>query len=87
MNSPTPEAPPADPGLGKIVFWSTRDGNAELYAMNADGSNVTRLTFHNGIDTVPRWSPDGSRIAFASTRTGDFEIYVMDADGSNTIRA
>jgi formylglycine-generating enzyme required for sulfatase activity len=45
--------------------------------MNADGSDVRRLTDHPADDYWPTWSPDGSQIAFASERDGNFEIYVM----------
>ena len=68
---------------GRIAFNSERDGNTEVYVMNADGSGVTNLTTSPSIDGLPGWSPDGSRIAFVSNRDGDFEIYVMDADGSD----
>ena len=73
---------------GKIVFHSNRDGNREIYTMNSDGSNQTRLTFHNADDVLPTWSPDGNQIAFASYRADHEkkEIYVMDADGSNQRR-
>ncbi len=67
----------------KIVFISDRDGSEELYIMNADGSDVTRLTDTGGhISYDHRWSPDGRRIAFASDQSGNYEIYVMNADGS-----
>jgi Tol biopolymer transport system component len=72
---------------GRIVFFSRRDGDAEIYVMNADGSGQTRLTTVGGDDTAPKFSPDGTRIVFASTRdSGDSEIWVMDADGSNPVR-
>ena len=67
----------------KIVFYSKRDGNNEIYTMNSDGSKQTRLTFNEEADTVPVWSPNGQQIAFDSQRDGNWEIYVMDADGSN----
>jgi len=70
---------------GKIVFVSDRDGNPEIYSMDADGSNVKRLTDSNAKDVEPCWSPDGKRIAWASNRTGDWDIWVMDADGGNQI--
>ena len=74
-------APPS-----RIMFTSTRDGNREIYVMDADGSNQQRLTDSPAIDEFGSWSPDGSRIAFESTRDGNREIYVMDADGSNQQR-
>jgi hypothetical protein len=67
---------------GCIAFASNRDGNWEIYVMNADGSGVTRLTNNPADDRVPSWSPDGRRIAFDSKRDGNYEIYVMNADGS-----
>ncbi len=72
---------------GKIAFVSDRDGNAEIYVMDADGSNQTNLTNNPAnnpyLAPVPAWSPDGSKIAFVSDRDGNAEIYVIDADGSN----
>jgi Tol biopolymer transport system component len=69
--------------MGKIAFSSTRDGNSEIYVMNPDGTDVTRLTHNPGYDALPAWSPDGKEIAFVSNRDGNNEIYVMKADGSN----
>ena len=71
------------PLWGKIVFKSQRDGNHEIYRMDSDGSNVTRLTFNEAIDGVPAWSPNGQQIVFHSDRDGNAEVYVMDADGQN----
>jgi len=70
----------------KIAFVSDRDGNAEIYSCNADGSNIRRLTNNAATDDQPAWSPDGSHIAFVSDRTGQSEIYIMNADGSNVVR-
>ena len=67
----------------QIVFYSQRDGNQEIYVMNAaDGSNQTRLTSVNANDSDPSWSPDHTKIAFESDRDGTANIYVMNADGS-----
>ena len=65
-----------------IVFVSWRDGNGEVYAMDADGSGPRNLTQNPAKDVRPAWSPDGRRIAFASRRDGNSEVYVMNADGS-----
>jgi hypothetical protein len=66
----------------KIAFASNRDGNFEVYSMEADGSARTRLTANPALDGTPGFSADGARIAFASSRTGNGDIYVMNADGS-----
>ena len=43
--------------ISKIAFESSRDGNIEIYTMNADGSNQTRLTTNDAVDSSPVWSP------------------------------
>ena len=69
---------------GRIVFTSTRDGNSEIYVMDADGGKQERLTDNPTDDGDPAWSPDGHRIAFVSNRgDGRYQIYVMHTDGSN----
>ena len=69
---------------GRIVFSSFRDGNPEIYVMDANGRNQERLTNHPAYDYDPDWSPDGTKIAFVSSRDGGREqIHVMDADGKN----
>ena len=60
----------------KIVFSSNRDGNYEIYVMNAsDGSNQKKLTTNPSGDISPAWSPDASEIAFTSDRDGYYEVY------------
>jgi TolB protein len=79
-NPPFVNANPAwSPDGSKILFHSGRDINSELYWMNPDGSDQTRLTFNDATDVESSWSPDGSRIAFQSDRGGNYDVYVMDA--------
>lgn len=77
--------PSWSPDGTKIAFATSRDGNAEIYVMNADGSNPVNLTQHAGFDLSPVWSPDGTKIAWFTTRDGNGEIFVMNADGSNPV--
>ena len=71
----------------QIAFTSGRDGNAEIYVMDADGKNQRRLTHHPADDSLPSWSPDGQKIAFSSYRNGgNIQIFVMGSDGQNPIR-
>ena len=55
--------------------------------MEADGSNLRRLTDREGMDGLPTWSPDGSYIAFQSDRDGESqEIHVMEVESGNVQR-
>jgi Tol biopolymer transport system component len=81
--------PDWSPDGQRIAFTSRRDGNNEIYVMNADGSNQTRLTNAPGDDFAPSWSPDGTQIAFVSDRdqsAGIYDLYIMNTDGSNVTR-
>ena len=76
------QTPAWSPDGRKLAFVSRRDGNSEIYVMNADGSEQGNLTQHPASDSHPSWSPDGRKLAFVSRRDGNSEIYVMNADGS-----
>lgn len=68
---------------GVIAFTSLRDGDAEIYAVNADGTGTTNLTNSPVYeDSRPAWSPDGSQIAFQGESGGDVNLFVMNPDGS-----
>jgi len=82
-------SPEEDWRQGRIVFDSERDGNFEIYVMNADGSNQQNLTNYSRDDQFPAWSPDGNRISFTSWGREDglrAAIFAMDPDGSNVTR-
>jgi Tol biopolymer transport system component len=71
---------------GTLIFQSRRDGNYEIYRVQADGTGFTNLTNDPGDDKWAVWSPDGKQIAFNSDRSGLWGLYVMNADGSNPRR-
>jgi CSLREA domain-containing protein len=68
-----------------IAFESNRNGSSEIFAMDADGSNVTQLTHDPAtvIDTAPSISPDGQTIVYQSTVGGVTQIWAMSGGGSN----
>src|SRR5690606_27961927 len=63
----------------QIVFRSTRDGTFDLYLMDADGTNVRRLTNDAWRENFPVFSPAGDAIAFSSDRDG-----AVDRAGNRT---
>src|SRR5262249_40037420 len=87
QNAAADRQPAWSPDGSRIAFVSDRDGRQDLYVMNADGSNPTRLT--DGcclsVDAEPTWSPDGKQIAFGSTGpfNGGWHIWGVNADGTN----
>ena len=77
----TPQPRDTSPS-GKIVFTAQRDGDSEIYEMNADGTDQTRLTSNMIADTRPAYSPAGQQIAFMSGELGESQIYLMNRDGT-----
>jgi TolB protein len=86
ISSSSDRSPAWSPEGSRIAFTSTRSGNAEIYAMNVDGTAVTRLTSHAAADGEPAWSPNSGQLAFISDRDGAKDLYVMNADGSGVRR-
>lgn len=80
--SPSVSPIPSSRGSGKILFVSDRDGNEEIYVMDFDGRNQTRLTQNPGRDIYPQWSPDGTKIAFLSEEENTRGLFVMNSDSN-----
>ena len=65
------------------MFFSS----SEIYVMNANGTNIRRLTNNNVSDSYPRWSPDGSFISFTMDLSNQqWEVFIMNVDGTNIRR-
>ena len=87
-NNPADDYDPAwSPDGTRIAFTSKRDGNEEIYAMSADGSNVTRFTNSPDKKSGYAWSPDGSNFAFISSDDiwwDKSNIIIISLDGKVT---
>ena len=60
---------------GKIAFTSDRDGEWDIYLMDGDGENPSKLTE----GSMPAWLPGGARIGFVHRR----DIWTIDREGTN----
>ncbi|HEU5098207.1 MAG TPA: hypothetical protein VFU22_04125, partial [Roseiflexaceae bacterium] len=75
-------APTLSPDGRRVAY--SKDG--DIFVVNADGSQNTRVTNDAAHDSFPSWSPDGQRIAFARDSDGTRFLYVMHADGSQQLQ-
>jgi WD40 repeat protein len=64
----------------EVIYVSSRDGDAELYA----GTRRLTAFYRDDFDPVP--SPDGKTILFSSDRDGTTRLYTMALDGTNLTR-
>lgn len=72
------------PDGSRIAFASDKDGVFNLYTIDANGENRTRMTNSTGDDIQPDWSPGGGKIAFASDQASVVhQIYWMDVNTGN----
>jgi tricorn protease len=77
--------PSISPDGNLIAFTAEYDGNAEVYVMNINGGDITRLTFHPGADEVIGWNSTKNKIMFASGRNSPsryVKMYLISPDGT-----
>lgn len=58
----------------------------DIWTVSRDGGVASRLTTHQGVESDPRFSPDGSRVAFTGEYDGNTDVYVVSADGGEPKR-
>lgn len=78
--------PKLSPDGTKIAFVSDVENNFDIYVLDLNSGEITRITDSPEKDASPSWSPDGKHLVFESFRDGNLEIYVTNIDGSNAIR-
>ena len=77
-------SPHWSPDESRIAFESNRDGNVEVYVINASGGparNVSNVPLAD--DHGPTWSPDGQQLVFYSNREGNWDVFVTTVDGAS----
>jgi Tol biopolymer transport system component len=71
--------PAWSPDGTRIAFYRITSSARDIYAVNADGSNLRQLTTAATQDSDPAWSPDGTRIAYVVCCQ---DVWIMNADGT-----
>jgi Tol biopolymer transport system component len=85
VEGPADDSDPAwSPDGSMLAFSSDRDGDREIYVMDAKNGAIDQLTHNSIADWDPTWAPTGARIAFVRTWNG--RIITMRADGSRQER-
>jgi uncharacterized repeat protein (TIGR01451 family) len=69
----------------RIAFERQVPGNYEIYAVNADGTDLVNISDIAGGDVSPQYSPDGTKIAWVHFLGGVGEIFLANADGSGKV--
>jgi len=81
---PADDRPRWSPTGSFVAFMSNaRDGNYEIYTVDATSREVTRLTDSPSMDVLPTVSPDGRWVAFASNREGGWQLYAVPSTGGD----
>ena len=80
----TNSSPAFSPDGNQVAFMSSLHGDPQIYATDANGYHMRRLTYSLGVSTSPAWNPKtGQQIIFVSDRGGLPDLFEMNADGSN----
>jgi len=78
--------PAFSPDGSRIAFTSTRDGQPEIYIMDADGTSAGRLTNSPGADGDASFTADGQSVVFHSQRTGHRQIFLQPITSSDAVQ-
>ena len=92
QNKSYEESPNWSPSGKEIIFTrqlrdssdTSHAANGEIFRINLNGSNLTRLTNKAGYDSGAKFSPNGKQIAFyGSNEKNNWDLYIMNSDGTD----
>ena len=71
------------PQTAGIALTISKDGNPELYTINASGGGARRLSHSRGVESGPTWSPGGDEIIYSFDGNGGPQLYRISASGGS----
>ncbi|MFA5778596.1 MAG: Tol-Pal system beta propeller repeat protein TolB [Elusimicrobiota bacterium] len=69
----------------KIAFSNTMSGSKEIWCVDYDGKNLTRLTYNNSISVLPKFSSDGKYIYYTTYKDGNPDIFRYDFEKNRSV--
>lgn len=75
------------PNGDSLLFVSSRTGNGDLYLLDLESEELTRLTDSPQTEYYPEWSSDGNMIVYTSRESGSFRIKAMVKDSNGYWKA
>ena len=79
------DRPTWSPAPYNEIAFSARSGPGfDIKILNIGTGETRQITFGEGTNESPAWSPNGRHLAFMSTRAGRSQIFTVDRDGKNT---
>lgn len=74
--------PRLSPDGRRLAVTVAGDSGIDIWVLELAREALTRLTFEQGNDSLPIWTPDGNHITFSSDREGGWHVFSVPADGS-----
>ena len=77
--------PQWSPNGDQIIFTAkyVDKDDADIFLMDANGTNLKQLTNSPQYESLPKWSPDGSKVAYQLYESMNYQLWVMDQNGNN----
>ena len=79
-------SPRWSPDGNTIAFTSKKDGTADIYVMNADGSNIRQVTNRIGDNVMPAWVQNDQLLFSGDFGDQTWDLYIVNIDGTNLVQ-